>query len=273
MAFFPIFPWHLFEVSGVLVRTRGTAAVVRHTSARRARDKRLRRFRGSEQAMWNSTENIPGVCCPRQLEIVHTLWVNWAKSKCSTLRRRSCFGLRTAMTGCTGGTEERFSSNTNGKLWIYGFAPEHPLPPRKIVPAAALPAVTCSRRPAASVQGEGIFGCVVLVCLSDPERETTGHSREFGSSVTSCPWPQNWWLCPDLGGGIFPSILHAPFLGSIYFSIFRIRSFLSPQHRREWKRLELSQRRDPSLSTSDIKAARSQASKSPLETAELPRGC
>ena len=74
--------------------------------------------------------------------------------------------------------------------------------------------------------------------------------------------------------GYFPLYNARSFLGSICFSIFQIRFFfLSPQHRREWKRLELSQQRDPSLSTSDIKAAYSQASKSPLVTAELPRGC
>lgn len=80
--------------------------------------------------------------------------------------------------------------------------------------------------------------------------------------------------CPVGGQGIsLPSKLTLLPDFHLFFHLPNEIFFLCSHHRREWKRLELSQGRDPSLSTSDIKAACSQASKSPLVTAEPPQGC
>lgn len=136
--------------------------------------------------------------------------------------------------------------------------------PCQTVPAAACPAVTHPLGP--SREGVSI---PMDLDSSGPNQETSRHS-----SPVAALWQNGAVVTAQAVGQdiFFPAKTHGPFWLPF---LFRLPDQIFPPSSppRGMKRLRSSQRRDPSLSAPDIKAACLQASKSPSVTAEPPQGC
>lgn len=135
--------------------------------------------------------------------------------------------------------------------------------PCQTVPAAARPAVT---RPL----GPSREGVSIPMGL-----DSSGLKRPADTAApVAAPWQNGAVVTAQAAGQdiFFPAKTRGPFWLPF---LFRLPDQIFPPSSplRGMKRLRSSQRRDPSLSAPDIKAACLQASKSPSVTAEPPQGC